>query len=104
MFQQIGRRLTSSLGIHDVTNLESFKLLKANDSFDLTRFIVGSYGRHDHKLNNLIVMVLKDKQTGYYGAVPVPQKGVDPHEYNARQLLRFLEYLGYNELILKSDQ
>ena len=37
-------------------------------------------------------------------AIPVPQKGVDQDEWAVREGLRFLEVLGYNSVVLKSNQ
>ena len=39
-----------------------------------------------------------------YASIPVPQKGVDSDECSTRRWLRFLELLGYRDLVLKSDQ
>ena len=39
-----------------------------------------------------------------YASSPVPQKGIDSDEYSTRRVLRFLEFLGYRDLVLKSDQ
>ena len=33
-----------------------------------------------------------------------PRKGLDSDEYSTRRVLRFLEFLGYRDLVLKSDQ
>ena len=49
------------------------------------------------------VLVIKDRMSGSIFSVPVPQKGMDPHEYATRQLLRKLKWLRYNEVIVKSD-
>ena len=40
------------------------------------------------KLSELTIMVLKDRRTEFYGAVPDHQKGVDEHEYSVRRVLR----------------
>ena len=39
-----------------------------------------------------------------YASIPVPRKGVDGDEYSTRRVLRFLECLGYRDLVLKSHQ
>ena len=37
-------------------------------------------------------------------AIPVPKKGADIEDWNLKESLRFLEFLGHSNLILKSDQ
>ena len=37
-------------------------------------------------------------------AIPVPQKGVDLEEWSVRESLKFLELLGYQKVIIKTDQ
>ena len=51
----------------------------------------------------MTVMVVKDRMSGCIFSIPVPQKGMDPHEYATRQLLKKLNWLGYIEVIIKSD-
>ena len=50
------------------------------------------------------VLVGRDSHARVYWSCPVPQKGLDNEEYAVRQTLRFLDFLGYNNLVLKSDQ
>ena len=56
------------------------------------------------EIGEVTTMVVKDRRSKCTFPIPVPQKGIDPEEYSVRQLLRVLEYLGYNELTLKCDQ
>ena len=55
-------------------------------------------------LSNVTILVGRDRRSRCYMVVPVPQKGVDPDEYSVRRGLRYLEFLGYKTVILKSDQ
>ena len=47
---------------------------------------------------------VRDDRSRCYASIAVPQKGVDPEEYATRRCLRFLEFLGYQKLLLKTDQ
>ena len=46
----------------------------------------------------------RDAKSRVYCAIPVPQKGDDADEYAVRPCLRFLDFLGYNKIMLKTDQ
>ena len=37
-------------------------------------------------------------------AIPIPQHGIDADEWAVRETLKFLDFLGYQKLIIKSDQ
>ena len=50
------------------------------------------------------VLVGRDKKSRVYCSIVVPQKGVDPDEWVTRRGLKFLDFLGYDSLIIKSDQ
>ena len=50
------------------------------------------------------ILVGRDRKSKCYAAIPVPCKGVDEGEYATRRVLRFLDFLGYDKVILKSDQ
>ena len=56
------------------------------------------------EIGEVTTIGVKDKRSKCVFPIPVPQKGIDPQEYSVRQLLKVLEYLGYNELTLKCDQ
>ena len=45
----------------------------------------------EQQLSNLTVLVMKDRRTTYFGGLPVPQKGIDVHEYSVRQVLKYLD-------------
>ena len=46
-------------------------------------------------------VVLYDRRTQYVASHVVPKKGADP--YAIQRVVKTLQYLGYNEFILKSD-
>ena len=50
------------------------------------------------------ILVGRDVKYRVYCAIPVPQKGDDADEYAVRSCLRFLYFLGYNKIMLKTDQ
>ena len=50
------------------------------------------------------IIVGRDRKSRTYTAIAVPSKGVDDTEYATRRVLRFLDFLGYEKIILKSDQ
>lgn len=50
------------------------------------------------------VLVGRDAKSRVCCAIPVPQKGIDVEEWSLREGLRFLDFLGYTSLLLKSDQ
>ena len=52
----------------------------------------------------LKVLVGHDSKSKVCTAIPVPQKGVDVEEWSVRESLRFLDFLGYQKVVVKSDQ
>ena len=50
------------------------------------------------------ILVGRDVKYRVYCAIPVPQKGDDADEYAVRSCLRFLDFLRYNNIMLKTDQ
>ena len=50
------------------------------------------------------ILVSHDSKSKSCAAIPVPQKGIDSDEWAVREALKFLDYLGYQKLIIKSDQ
>ena len=50
------------------------------------------------------LLVGRDRRFRVYNVVPVTQKGDDESEYATRRVLRFLDFLGYESVGLKSDQ
>ena len=46
----------------------------------------------------------RDAKSRVCSAIPVPQKGLDPTEWSVREGLRFLKFLGYTSVMLKTDQ
>ena len=50
------------------------------------------------------ILVGRDVKSRVYCAIPVPQKGDDAEEYAVRSCLRFLDFLGYSKILLKTDQ
>ena len=67
-------------------------------SFD---FCFTSRGRTDEKL---VCLVVHDKQTGYVDAIPTPAKGGPRWKsYLVGELCKFISFMGYEAVILKSD-
>ena len=50
------------------------------------------------------ILVTKDVKSGVCAAIPVPRKGVDSDDWSVKETVRFLEFLGYTNLVMKSDQ
>ena len=50
------------------------------------------------------ILVIRDSKSRVCTAIPVPRKGADNEEWNLKESLRFLEFLGYSNIVLKSDQ
>ena len=50
------------------------------------------------------VLVGHDSRSKACAAIPVPQKGLDPEEYSVREALKYIDFLGYQSLIVKTDQ
>ena len=50
------------------------------------------------------VLIGHDSRSKACTAIPVPQRGVDPDEYAVREPLRYLDFLGYQSLVVKTDQ
>ena len=50
------------------------------------------------------VLVGHDSRSKSCAAIPVPQKGIDHEEYSVREALRYLDFLGYQSVMVKTDQ
>ena len=55
-------------------------------------------------ISEVKTMVIKDGRSKAVFPIPVLQKGLDADEYSTRNMLRVLDFMGYAEVILKSDQ
>ena len=55
-------------------------------------------------ISEVKTMVVKDGRSKAAFPIPVPQKGLDAEEYATRHLLRVLDFMGYAEVIIRSDQ
>lgn len=58
------------------------------------------------KVDDVIIKVLvgHDSRSKACTAIPVQQKGIDPDEYAVRESLRYLDFLGCQSLVVKTDQ
>ena len=61
---------------------------------------------HDEDVSDatLKVLVGHDSRSKVCTAIPVPQKGIDSQEWSVRDSLKFIEFLGHQKLIIKTDQ
>lgn len=50
------------------------------------------------------ILVMRDSKSKAMAAIPVKRKGVDGEDWALKESLRFLEFLGYTNVIMKSDQ
>ena len=50
------------------------------------------------------ILVIRDAKSRVCAAIPVPKKGLDADGWSLKETLRFLEFLGYTNIVLKSDQ
>ena len=50
------------------------------------------------------ILIARDSKSRVCVAIPVPKKGADSEDWNLKETLRFLDVLGYSNIILKSDQ
>ena len=50
------------------------------------------------------ILVVRDARSRVYSAIPVPKKGLDSDGWSLKESLRFLEFLGYTNIVLESDQ
>lgn len=55
-------------------------------------------------VDNIKILVGRGRKSRCYAVIPVPQKGVDHNGYAVRRGLRFRDFLGYNSVLLKTDQ
>ena len=60
--------------------------------------------KDEEKDSDVKMLVCRDNKSKVPAAISVPSKGVDENEYAVRRVLRFLDFLGYEKVILKSDQ
>ena len=51
----------------------------------------------------ITVLNAKDDRSGALRPIPVPQKGIDREEYSTRMVMKFLRWLGYSDIILRTD-
>ena len=58
----------------------------------------------EHPDDHANILVARDARSRCYFATAVPSKGVDPDECATRTCSRFLEFFGYQEPVLNSDQ
>ena len=66
--------------------------------------IDANYDLNDADDSKLKMLVIRDSKSRVCAAIPVPRKGADSKDWNLRESLRFLEFLGYSNIVLKSDQ
>ena len=52
----------------------------------------------------LKIMVMKDEKSKYLFAIPVPAKRTGEDEWAVKRMIQALDFLGYSELLMKSDQ
>ena len=52
----------------------------------------------------LKVLVAHDSKSKVCAAIPVPQKGDDLEDWSVRESRKFLEFLGYQKVVIKTDQ
>ena len=50
------------------------------------------------------ILVGRDAKARVCSAILAPQKGLDPTEWSVRKGLRFLKFLGYTSVVLKTNQ
>ena len=62
------------------------------------------YESDDKDDNKAKILVIRDARSKAIAAIPVPRKGLDADKWNLKESLRFLECLGYMNLVMKSDQ
>ena len=58
----------------------------------------------DEERTQVKILVARDMNSKVYASILVPQKGADNEGYAVRRVLRFLDALGYEKLVPKSDQ
>ena len=54
--------------------------------------------------SEVTVLTMKDRSSKCVFGIPVPQKGIDPHDWSVRQVKRCIDFLGYNAVVLRCDQ
>ena len=50
------------------------------------------------------ILVIRDAKSRVCAAIPVPKKGLEADGWSLKETLRFLEFLGYTNIVSKSDQ
>ena len=64
----------------------------------------GNTNADNEEWAELKIMVMKDEKSKYLFAIPVPVKGTGEDEWAVKRMIQALEFLGYSELLMKSDQ
>ena len=62
------------------------------------------FDRDESDESKVKILVARDSKSRVCAAIPVPRKGLDQEDWNLKESLRFLEFLGYSNIVLKSDQ
>ena len=50
------------------------------------------------------MLIGHDSKSKACAAIPMPQKGIDPDEYAVSESLKYLDFFGYQSMIIKTDQ
>ena len=62
------------------------------------------YEKSDKDETKAKILVIRDAKSRVCAAIPVPRKGADNEDWNLKEALRFLEFLGYTNVVMKSNQ
>ena len=64
----------------------------------------GDNGKETKEDTTIKILVGKDVDSKCVTAIPVPCKGIDVYDWAIKQILCFLNFLGYKKLIMRADQ
>ena len=62
------------------------------------------YDRDNLDEDKANILVARDSKSRTCAAIPVPKKGLDSEDWSLKECLRYLEFVGYTSVLIKSDQ
>ena len=79
------------------TEEEAIPVIGIDDAF------VDNTDEQEESRTELTALNMKDKKRWAVNPTPVPKKGVDAQEYATRQALKWIRWLGYKDISVRSD-
>ena len=103
-----GHRITGNTGANEVPIISTDYAFMGDKDVEADEAeAIDADAQHDRNESDdskVKILVARDSKSRVCAAIPAPRKGVDQEDWNLKESLRFLEFLGYSNIVLKSDQ